>query len=67
MQEKWIRLDLPYSLIEENVIGWLKESCTMRYHVKPTGFKDFRFYAHPFLSIKFESKMDAMAFTLRWL
>lgn len=67
MQEKWIRMDLPYSLIKEGIVEWLKESCAMKYHIKPKDFKNFVVYSHPFLSIKFESSIDAMGFKLRWI
>ncbi len=64
MQEKWTITYLPYSLIKEDIIGWLKENCTMKYHVKTKGFMFLQF---PALAIKFESSVDAMAFKLRWL
>lgn len=63
MQERWIKIDLPYSLIEEDISGWLKENCTMKYHLKPRGLILLQFAS---LAIKFESSIDAMAFKLRW-
>ena len=66
MQEKWIRIYLPYGCDNAVIKTWVEENVRGRYHFKPGKFDTLDGWHGP-PSIKFEDPADAVAFKLMWL